>query len=137
MKKKILGGLAVVVIWLGYTGFDYFTGNPLGGACQVNSDCKGNIYGKFGNQCLDLGNGTSFCTKTCSSDADCQAPNVCQEFDYQENGVSKGTNKVCAPTEQPATTAPAAAPGAVPVAQPAAVPPVAQPVAVPPAPPVR
>jgi len=114
MKKTILGVLAAVVLWAGYTGYDYFTGNELNGPCQYNGDCKGNIYGKFGNQCLDMGGGAGICTKTCSSAADCQAPMTCQEFEYTENGLSKGTNKVCAPPDPSQAAVPGAPPAALP-----------------------
>jgi len=128
MKKTILGLLAVVVIWGGYTAYDYFTGAEIGGPCQYNGDCKGTIYGKFGNQCLGLEGGAGICTMTCSTSADCQAPMTCQEFEYTENGIAKGTNKVCAPPDPSQPVAPGAPPAALP---PGAVPLVPAPVPVP------
>jgi hypothetical protein len=117
MKKSILGVLVAVVVGLGYSAYDYFTGSEKGGPCQWNSDCKGNLYGKFGTQCLDAGDGTGgFCTGTCSTVADCPAGWSCEDVDYYENEIKKGTNRVCV---RPSPTA--AVPGAVP-AQPGVAP---------------
>jgi len=119
MKRTVLGILAAVVIGGGYTAYDFFTGNEFGGACAWNTDCKGSLFGKMGNQCLDLGSG-GFCTSTCTADADCPQGYTCQEFDYYEDNVPKGKNQVCAPAAAPQ---PEAAPGQVPqpVPQPAPV----------------
>jgi len=118
MKRTILGIVIAVLAFGGYTAFDYLTGNELGGPCQHNGDCKGTVYGKFGNQCLDLGTGVGFCTETCGGPADCTPPMTCQEFAYEENGVQKGTNRVCAPPDPSQVPPPGAAPAA-PVAPPA------------------
>jgi hypothetical protein len=125
MKKNLLGGAAVVVILVAVSAYNYFTGAEVGGPCQWNDDCKGNFYGKFGSQCLDVGdNKGGFCTKTCAAAADCPAGWSCESVDYYENDVKKGVNQVCvrpaadgatppAPTGQPAVPA-APAPGAAP-----------------------
>ena len=113
MKRNLLGGAAVVVILIAVSAYNYFTGSEIGGQCQWNDDCKGNLYGKFGSQCLDVGDGTGgFCTKTCSTPADCLAGWSCEDVDYYENDVKKGTNRVCV---KPAAATPP--PGPV-VAQP-------------------
>jgi hypothetical protein len=131
MKKNLLGGAAVVVILIGVSAYNYFTGAEIGGTCQWNDDCKGNLYGKFGTQCLDVGNGTGgFCTNTCKTAADCPAGWSCEDVDYFENDVKKGVNRVCvkpAPTAAQ-QTAPGA-PASVPIPAPAPVapaPPAAQ-----------
>jgi len=111
MMKKVLGVVVVVVLGIGYSAYDYFTGSEKGGSCEWNDDCKGNLYGKFGSQCLDVGDGSGgFCTGTCSTPADCPAGWSCEDVDYYENDVKKGVNRVCI---RPASTAgqPVAAPG--------------------------
>ena len=127
MKRNLLGGAAVVLILIAVSAYNYFTGAEIGGPCQTNDDCKGNLYGKFGSQCLDVSDGSGgFCTKTCSTPADCFAGWSCEDVDYYENDVKKGTNRVCVrPT--PNAVQPAAVPGqpAVPVPVPIAAPAVA------------
>ena len=129
MKKNLLGGAAVVVILIAVSAYNYFTGSEIGGKCQWNDDCKGNLYGKFGSQCLDVGDGSGgFCTKTCSTPADCLAGWTCEDVDYYENDVKQGTNRVCvkpaANAVPAATVAPAGvpAPAVVPAPVPAPIP---------------
>ena len=111
MKKSILWVVIVVVGGLGYSAYDYFTGSEKGGACQWNDDCKGNLYGKFGSQCLDVGDGAGgFCTGTCSTAADCPAGWTCEDVDYYENDVKKGVNRVCV-KPSPVAGQPEAVPG--------------------------
>ena len=129
MKRNVIGILLFVVLGGGYTAFDYFTGSEFGGPCQWNNDCKGSFYGKYGAQCLDMGNGSGFCTVTCSDHAECAAnPGwTCQTFDYYEGDVASGTNQVCAPPTgaQPGLPSPyqqMPVPGQVPQAMPGQVP---------------
>ena len=110
MKKSILWVVIVVAGGLGYSAYDYFTGSERGDTCEWNQDCKGNLYGKFGSQCLDAGDGTGgFCTGTCDSAAECPAGWSCEDVDYYENDVKKGTNRVCV-RPAPNAAQPAAAP---------------------------
>ena len=96
MKRNLLGGAVVVLIAIAVSAYNYFTGAEVGGPCQWNDDCKGNLYGKFGTQCLDVGDGSGgFCTKTCSTPTDCLAGWSCEDVDYYENDVKKGVNRVC------------------------------------------
>jgi hypothetical protein len=106
-----------VVIGVGYMAFDYFTGAELGGQCGYNNDCKGNLWGKMGSQCLDDGYG-SYCTVPCKAVGDCPAGWTCETVTMTENNVETGdTNSVCArpvPGQpgQPAAGALPAAPAA-------------------------
>jgi hypothetical protein len=119
MARKMLGVIVAIVIGIGYTAFDYFTGEELGGQCSYNNDCKGNLWGKMGSQCLDDGFG-SYCTVTCSSPADCPAGWTCETVSMTENSVETGeTNSVCA-RPAPGQAAPGEAPAATPAAAPAA-----------------
>jgi hypothetical protein len=124
MKKNLLGGAAVVLILVGVSAYSYFTGAEIGGTCQWNDDCKGNLYGKFGSQCLDMGDGKGgFCTTTCKAVGDCPSGWSCDGVDYYENDVKKGVNQVCvksAPTNGQPAAAPA--PGAAPATTPAPAP---------------
>ena len=111
MMKKVLGVVAFVVLGVGYSAYDYFTGSEKGGVCEWNADCKGNLYGKFGSQCLDVGDGAGgFCTGTCSTVTDCPAGWTCEDVDYYENDVKKGVNRVCV-KPSPTGGQPAAVPG--------------------------
>jgi hypothetical protein len=108
MKRNLIGGGMVVLILLGAAAYHYFTGSEMGGPCRLKDDCKGNLYGKFGSQCFDVGNGQErFCTTTCESTADCPSGWACEQVDYVENDVKKGTSRVC---NRPTATAPAKRP---------------------------
>jgi hypothetical protein len=116
MARKMLGVIAAIVIGVGYTAYDYFTGADLGGQCDYNNDCKGNLWGKMGSQCLDDGYG-SYCTKTCKSPADCPAGWTCETVTMTENNVETGdTNNVCARPVPGQPDQPAAIPPAAPAA---------------------
>lgn len=102
MKRNLIGGGVVVLILVCAAAYNYLTGSDLGGPCRWNDDCKGNLYGKFGSQCFDVGGGREgFCTATCDSTADCPSGWSCEQVDYVENDVKKGTSRVC---NKPAAT---------------------------------
>jgi hypothetical protein len=121
MARKMLGVIVAIVLGVGYTAYDYFTGAELGGQCSFNNDCEGNLWGKMGSQCLDDGYG-SYCTMNCGSAADCPAGWTCETVSMTENNVETGeTNSVCA-RPVPGEAAPVAAPAAAPATAPAAAP---------------
>lgn len=122
MKRNLIGVLLVLVAGGVYLGVDYLTGAELGEPCGDNTDCKGNIHGSFGSQCLE-DDVSSYCTVKCQSPADCPAGWSCETVSMVDanTGAETGeSNQVCArpvPGQPPAAgTAPAAT---QPAAQPA------------------
>ncbi len=97
MKRSLISGVVVVLVLscAAAVAYKYVVGSKIGGPCQLNSDCQGNL-GKFGTQCFDVDDGKGgFCTATCDAVADCPSGWSCDQVDYFENDVKKGTSRVC------------------------------------------
>ena len=92
-KRFVLRGLAVVALVAAVFLYRDQSGQPTGGACQSDGDCKGLFSGK----CMREGS-RGYCSHSCKSDADCEGGLECGRVRWTDvKAGKKNEMTVCIP----------------------------------------